>query len=123
MSALNDARAAAIQAAVDILQAGPDTEDRRKDARRIIDTVLNNTELEKYRISGLIIPFPAPASNNTNANATSGDGGVGGIGGLIASATLPPINTEMLNYLKDFLDTSTDIDLADAKQQWDLMYN
>jgi len=118
MSALNKARATAIQAAVNILQAGPDTEDRRKDARLIIDTVLKNTKLENYRVSALIIPFPAPASNNTNA--IKGDGATGG---STAYTVLPPINQEMQNHLVDFLNTSTAVDLADAKQQWDLMYN
>ncbi len=118
MSALNDARAAAIQAAVHILQAGPDTEDRRKDARLIIDTVLKNTKLEKYRISGLIIPFPVPASNNTSA--IKGDGGVGGSN---SATVLPPINEEILTYLVHFLRTSTDVDLTDAELQWNLMYD
>ncbi|KTC18426.1 hypothetical protein AO391_03090 [Pseudomonas marginalis ICMP 9505] len=118
MSELNNARAKVIRAAVDILLSGPDTECRRKDARLIIDTVLKNTNLGKYSISELIIPFPVPASNN--ANSIKGDGGVGG---STANTVLPPINEEILEHLVDFLETSTDFDLADAEQQWNVMYN
>ena len=87
-------------------------------ARLIIDTVLKNTNLEKHRISELIIPFPAPASNNNSA--IKGDGGAGGTN---ATTALPPINKGMLKNLVDYLDTSTDVDLADAEEQWNVMYN
>lgn len=118
MSALNNARARVIQSAVNILLSGPDTEERRKDARLIIDTVLKNTNLEKHPISELIIPFPVPASNNNRA--ITGDGGAGGSN---VTTALPPINEEMLKNLVDYLETSTDVDLADAEEQWNVMYN
>lgn len=119
MSALNNARAAAIQAAIDNLKIGPDTKERREVARAAIDDELKNTKLEHYRVSEVLIPLPTPEVGGSLTG--SGDGGNGG--GAAATTSLPPIDDAAVAFVDGIIRTSRDNALADAEDHWVITYD
>ncbi|WP_095093835.1 hypothetical protein [Pseudomonas sp. Irchel 3A5] len=118
MPILNKDKAEAIRTAVDTLKNGPDTEERRKIARAAIECQLEDTKLEQYRISEVLIPLPVPETNGNSP--TNWDGGNGG--GSVASA-LPPIDTDAAEFVDGIIRTSSDSLLADAEDHWVLTYD
>jgi len=121
MSALNDARAAAIQASLNILQAGPDTEERRRDARLIIETALKNTKLEQYRVSEVLIPFPVEQSKSNSSNGNNGEQSASAAG-AVSTTHLPPLEIKELQNLIASVKDSGDSVLTDADDLWKLSH-
>ncbi|MFV3402880.1 hypothetical protein ACNFIC_02845 [Pseudomonas sp. NY15463] len=115
-----------IDAIVELLGKGNDTEEARSGARKGIDELLKGSRLEEFDVTETLIPRPVHTAGKTVQGNGSGGGessSTGSSSATPATEELPPIDYVGLGQLTGYIKDSPDVDLASALDQWNAMYN